>query len=511
MRREALYFVNGIAIGMSHGADVPRRLLCCAALIGVPPHLLQRGENTLHVRVPRGAGAAVHIPPIEFGEASRLWPRYERRLLLDGIGLFTSALLSLTVGGYCLLLWLRRRRETTLLYFGLASVALGTGTAIDFVTARNWSDGWDAPFALLDHGSAALLLVFFLRYANWRWPVGERVLWAWVLASMLLQLHFDFYDPQSPIRLWWYTGCAAYIATLPLMAAITWRRRDAHSLLLLAATTASAALTSWQTWSVAIGKDSAALYLFPYHSLTLLAVIGWILVDRFARSLNESEQLTAELEQRVRAKHAELQTNYERVRVLEQQQAVVAERSRLMSDMHDGIGCQLISTLSLVEGGEASKEQVGAALRECIDDLRLAIDSLEPAEEDLLPVLGNLRYRLEPRLKARGIALDWQVSDVPKLSCLTPGNVLHVLRILQEAFTNVLKHADARVVRVATSTGKHAVSIDISDDGRGFDERIPAQGYGLASMRERARAVGGALSLKTSASGTTLSLLLPTG
>ena len=69
-----------------------------------------------------------------------------------------------------------------------------------------------------------------------------------------------------------------------------------------------------------------------------------------------------------------------------------------MADMHDGIGGQLISKLSLVENGEASKEQVAAALRECIDDLRLAIDSLEPAGDDLLPVLGNLRYRLEPRL-----------------------------------------------------------------------------------------------------------------
>ena len=124
-------------------------------------------------------------------------------------------------------------------------------------------------------------------------------------------------------------------------------------------------------------------------------------------------------------------------------------------------------------------------------------------------MLGNLRYRLEPRLKAHGIALDSQVADVPKLACLTPQNVLHVLRILQEAFTNVLKHAQAKVVRVATSISEGGVSIDICDDGRGFDAGAGGPGHGLNSMRQRARAVGGDLSLHTSSAGTTLSLRLP--
>ena len=70
-----------------------------------------------------------------------------------------------------------------------------------------------------------------------------------------------------------------------------------------------------------------------------------------------------------------------------------------MSDMHDGIGGQLIKTLSLVENGKAASHEVAAALQYCIDDLPLAIDSLEPTDDDLLPVLGNLRFRFEARLK----------------------------------------------------------------------------------------------------------------
>jgi signal transduction histidine kinase len=229
---------------------------------------------------------------------------------------------------------------------------------------------------------------------------------------------------------------------------------------------------------------------------------------RVAQALAESRRLNSELEERVRQKQLELERSFDALQRLSREAAVVEERRRIMADMHDGIGGQLISTLSLVEGGEAPMEQIAEALRECIDDLRLAIDSLEPTDDDLLPVLGNLRYRLEPRLKARSIELDWQVKDVPKLACLTPQNVLHVLRILQEAFTNVLKHAQATVVTVVTSSDARGVRIDVSDDGRGFDAADGSHGHGLASMRQRARAVGGELLLKTTPTGTTLSLLL---
>jgi signal transduction histidine kinase len=152
---------------------------------------------------------------------------------------------------------------------------------------------------------------------------------------------------------------------------------------------------------------------------------------------------------------------------------------------------------------------MAAALRECLDDLRLTIDSLEPTDNDLLPALGNFRYRVDPRLKRQGITLDWQVGDVPRLACLTPRNLLHLLRILQEAFTNVLKHAGASLIRVETGlmADEQQVFIRVSDNGAGFsgDHR----GRGLANMQQRAERIGGVLQVAPSSSGTTLELLLP--
>jgi signal transduction histidine kinase len=247
----------------------------------------------------------------------------------------------------------------------------------------------------------------------------------------------------------------------------------------------------------------------PFAYMPMFIMIGWILIDRFVKSLNESEKLNAELEQRVAQKHVELEHSYQRMQQMERQQAIVEERGRIMRDMHDGIGAQLISALSLVEHGECPATEIATALRECLDDLRLTIDSLEPTENDLLPVMGNLRYRLDERLRKQGIDLDWHVREVPGLSCLTPQNVLHILRILQEAFTNIIKHAHATSIRVETgldAAGEH-VYIQVCDNGTGFSGEHA--GRGIASMRYRAKIIGARLDIQPSAAGTTLNLLLP--
>jgi signal transduction histidine kinase len=99
--------------------------------------------------------------------------------------------------------------------------------------------------------------------------------------------------------------------------------------------------------------------------------------------------------------------------------------------------------------------------------------------------------------------------EVPGLSCLTPQNVLHILRILQEAFTNIVKHAGATSIHVETgldAAGEH-VYIQVRDNGAGFSGEHT--GCGIASMRHRAKIIGGRLDIQPSAAGTTLNLLLP--
>jgi signal transduction histidine kinase len=231
---------------------------------------------------------------------------------------------------------------------------------------------------------------------------------------------------------------------------------------------------------------------------------------RVARALAETQRMNAELEERVQQKQKQLERNFEQLERLSREAAVVEERQRIMTDMHDGIGAQLISALSMVESGQAPPAEIAAALRECIDDLRLTIDSLESTENELLPALGNFRYRIDARLRAVGIALDWEVSDLPDLSYLSPRNLLHILRILQEAIANVLKHAQATHVRVEVGSlaERRRIFIRLTDNGRGHAASA-GEGRGLGNMRRRASELGGHLSVSSTQEGTVVELLLP--
>ena len=183
------------------------------------------------------------------------------------------------------------------------------------------------------------------------------------------------------------------------------------------------------------------------------------------------------------------------------------ERERLMQDMHDGLGSSLMSALKAVEhGGEADIAQV---LRECIEDLKLAIDSLEPVQSDLLLLLATLRFRLGTRLEHAGIRMEWAVQDVPPLPWLDAQAALHILRILQEVLGNAARHSGTRVLRVATQAGAGTVRVRVSDQGRGFDPEAAAAGRGLVHVRRRAAEIGAEVSWRSGPEGTTFELRLP--
>jgi len=208
----------------------------------------------------------------------------------------------------------------------------------------------------------------------------------------------------------------------------------------------------------------------------------------------------------------ELADSHARLREIEQRQTLAQERQRLMQDMHDGLGSSLVSALRVVEHGRLDAVEVAQVLKGCIDDLKLAIDSMEPVEADVLLLLATLRFRLGPRLESSGIALRWSVKNVPPLEWLNPKNALHILRILQEAFTNIIKHTHATEIRVATSVDYDWVAVTITDNGSGFvveDALKRGGGKGLSNQLNRAESIGAELLWNSSPAGTCLTLRLP--
>jgi signal transduction histidine kinase len=168
----------------------------------------------------------------------------------------------------------------------------------------------------------------------------------------------------------------------------------------------------------------------------------------------------------------------------------------------------------MARAGELDNRQFCELLRSCIDDLRLAIDTSDGSEDSLLVALGNLRFRMQPRLKAAGITLHWDTLALSHHRTLRPQVQLSALRIVQECLTNALKHARATRINVVVGSTDAELVIRIEDDGQGFDvgkARTHATGKGLNGLYKRARMLDAELTIDSSQRGSVVLLKMPMG
>jgi signal transduction histidine kinase len=188
--------------------------------------------------------------------------------------------------------------------------------------------------------------------------------------------------------------------------------------------------------------------------------------------------------------------------------AVLEERERIARELHDGlaqvlgyINTQTQAVKKLLETrkiGEATSEldAMGAVSREVYADVREAIVGLRAAPAGLVPAIRDYLSRL-PRMAGCETVLR-VVADGEGIA-LAPATEIQLVRIVQEALSNVRKHAGAAHVEVVVTADGEEVDVEIVDDGQGFDplllDRTGWPRLGLQTMRERAQAIGGAFAL----------------
>ena len=198
-------------------------------------------------------------------------------------------------------------------------------------------------------------------------------------------------------------------------------------------------------------------------------------------------------------------------------EASEAERGRWARELHDETLQQLGALRLLLSSARRSgdRERIDAAIDEAVElittgigDLRSLIADLRPAALDELgakPALETLAARAR-RLSDIEIELEIELGS-ERLAAEIESTVY---RVVQEALTNVAKHARASSVLVCVTGGEDALEIVIRDDGRGFDGHGRSTGYGLLGMRERLALVHGTLSIEsTPGEGTTLRATIP--
>lgn len=203
---------------------------------------------------------------------------------------------------------------------------------------------------------------------------------------------------------------------------------------------------------------------------------------------------------------------------MEVEQSLAVERERIGRELHDGAIQRVYTAGLIVESarGKVDEDSVVAqrldramtALREAIESLRTYMTELR-SETEIVTLVDGLRKQAgDPRFSTlMDVSLDLQIS--PDAS-LNPARTTHVLAIVGEALANSARHAQARQVHVRAERNNGNLRIVIQDDGKGFRFTGAQDGYGLRNMRDRARLLGGSLTVSSEpGKGTRIELLAP--
>jgi len=238
---------------------------------------------------------------------------------------------------------------------------------------------------------------------------------------------------------------------------------------------------------------------FVTPAFTVLLLSHTVAVSIYlGQSLNRAELANEELERNIAAKSRELEHSYALLRESERASARAQERARFNREIHDGLGAQLMTALRGVERGALSKDQVAQSLQDGLDELRLLMDSSDIGRS-LHGALVAWRNRWDPRLQAVDMGLNWSIDPALEPLELSTDATLQIMRVLQEAVANAVKHARARNVSVQAEldpAAPGALVLHVRDDGQGLPPghaSAPGGGRGLRNMHQRAARLGGTL------------------
>ena len=454
--------------------------------------------------------------PFEIGDSAALADRYHQLYLWQVTGTWMMAMTALLLGVLALFLW-QPLRERLFLLMAAASFAHLVRLLLSVLLEPGMPFGW---YFYLHRVAFTLYVGFFCLFIEHLF--GLRLLLARRLAYFLIGVGPVWMfvvlltENYSLYRIW--AAILALVAAVSLLA-VLWRtklgvtlNRQQGLIMIVALFTLLTGVRDFLVVQLNFSGD-ADLRWMSVGSLVLMFTLGWVLAQRATSWAREVHRLNDTLAAQVAKREEELRSAFERLRQAEQNRAIEGERRRLMRDMHDGLGSQLVQTLNMVRhpSARADHAAIENMLRHALGELRMTLDSLEPMDGDLPTILGTLRSRVAPALAAAGIELEWAVHEVTPLPYLDSIGVMHLFRCLQEVMANVVKHADADRVRVATWEQDGQVYLAVQDNGCGMPpgDLRSKSGRGLGNVRARVRKLHGTVRWLDARPGTHVEFVFP--
>lgn len=436
---------------------------------------------------------------------------------LTGMNDTTSIIVGI-IGLLTMLVWRMRTRDRMVLWFGVACVAWafrGWAYQVFVYPLPPLLMEQINPWMVLTTVCCLTLTAFYSMQQVTRTHLRHMALMYGLVVSGLLDA-LALGSGSVPMRSLAYASAFGLICYTLFRVSRHWlqHRHTSHALLVFGL--AVLIVGALHDLGMVAGFIATDNWSFVTPAFTVLLLAHTVAVTIYlGQSLNRAELTNEELERRIAAKSRELEQSYVLLRESERASARAQERARFNREIHDGLGAQLITALRGVERGALDKTQLAQTLQEGLDELRLLMDSTDLGQS-LHQALAAWRNRWDPRLQALDMALHWSAD--PALDGLELGSdaTLQVMRVLQEAVTNAVKHARAHSVTVRAWLNPGAAPtlvLEVRDDGVGL---LPGSGHpsgrGLGNMRQRAERLGAELVVDNAPppwTGTVVRLQLP--
>jgi signal transduction histidine kinase len=384
---------------------------------------------------------------------------------------------------------------------------LAADAAIGWALSPPGQHGW-----MLIGLDALVFFVCFTAVPRWRgrpWSSAVIVLTTLVSGAIMTAL-----EP--------WTGVVAVLGYVLSFALVSWPWQ-----LISVGAFAVLAATAQVGGVPGLGGTAAAPAALPIYGATVLinvvamCTVGWVLHRIMTESdgrrvmLDEIRRVNLRLEESL-AENAALQA-----RLVAQARAtgVLDERRRLARELHDTLAQGVVAVITQLGAAQAEVDAVDrthvdralAIARSTLREARLAVDALRPQALDAGSVSEALRAVADEWSARTAVSTDVRVAGSPRP--VPPDAEVVLVRVAQEALSNVARHARASRVALTVSWFDDRVVLDVRDDGVGFDRGDERDGaFGLVAMRDRVEGADGRLVVEsTRAEGTTVSVSLAVG
>lgn len=492
------------------------------AFVPLPAEHLQTGRNLLAIETPNFGSQ--WLSEFAIGPEAALADAFRwKNLLQTDLALVGLALLLFTILLCVVVRWPEADRPRIRALVLLMATCAASTYLLTFSPPVPLSVQGTVFLYTLSSGFIALAILAYVAPNHGATPGWRRALrWGWILVTVLCAGAAAGASLIGPMGLWlglllrasfWFVVIVG-IAALVMLATTLVRERGARwfERSMLAFCIAAFVMDRLGSIVPLYSPFDASMQLTLGWSQIVGGLLGLSIVVALAREATEARRtvLTAndELTRRLAEREATLREVHRREQESQRRTVLLEERQRIVRDMHDGIGGQLLGLALQARGAGADVGQIADGLEASLLDLRLIIDSMDTAESGLAESVMAFAHRIRPQVEAAGLVLELDNQLQPGDPVIGSRFTLQVMRVLQEAVANSLRHSGGRRLSLEARRSADAVVLRVADDGRGMSADART-GRGMANMRARLASLGGSLEVSDAKPGLVVGLVLP--